>query len=334
MPAILRALTQNWKLKLLALTLAVLLWVVVSAEEVTSRWIDIPLQVRVTDPEYLLRQEGVPREVSVRFSGPRRELIDLRFRRPPLVLNILDVEDERQSVDLHARMVQLPSQLAVNVIDMQPSSIDLRFTRVETRVVPVRLRLSEPLPVGWVVVDSLALRPGRVRISGPEPQIGAIDSINTLPIALPVVDTAFSVVVPLDTTPVVGMRISARRVQLTGRLDRVLERTYANVPVSTGPGITLRPSMVDVRLRGPRSVLEGLTQGSIRVVVSIDSIPARIPPDGVAVPLRLEGVPPGVQGELTPASARLFPERMILDTVPVERQPPAADTLAVPAPDR
>ena len=41
----LRFLTDNWQLKLLALALAVLLWVVVSAEQVTSQWIPVPLRI-------------------------------------------------------------------------------------------------------------------------------------------------------------------------------------------------------------------------------------------------------------------------------------------------
>jgi YbbR domain-containing protein len=325
--SVLRAFTNNWKLKLLAFTLAILLWVVVSAEEVTSRWIDIPLQVRVTDPEYMLRMEAVPQEVSVRFAGPRRELIDLRFRRPPLVLNILDVADVRQSFELQARMVQLPTQLAVSVVDMQPSSVELNFTRVESRFFTVRVRLAEPLPPGWVLVDSLTVQPGRVRLTGPESRLAGIDSILTVPVVLPRADSAFALSVPLDTTMLQGLRLSARRVQLTGMVDQLVERTFPGMPISVGAGLSIQPATADVRLMGPRSILSALRPTDFRVVISIDSIPQRFPEGGLPVPLRVERLPAGIQAEVNPGATRMLPARTPLDTVAVPRLPAPADTV-------
>ncbi|HEX6069011.1 MAG TPA: hypothetical protein VFZ18_04290, partial [Longimicrobiaceae bacterium] len=73
----LRALTENWQLKLLALALAVLLWVVVSAEQVTSQWIPVPLQINETDPDFELVSTDIPTEVDVRFTGSGRDLVDV-----------------------------------------------------------------------------------------------------------------------------------------------------------------------------------------------------------------------------------------------------------------
>lgn len=328
MPSVLRAFTNNWKLKLLAFTLAILLWVVVSAEEVTSRWIDIPLQVRVTDPEHMLQPETVPREVSVRFSGPRRELIDLRFRRPPLVLNILDVNDVQQRFELQARMVQVPSQLSVTVVDMQPSAVDLQFTRVESRLFSVRVRLAEELPPGWVLVDSLTVQPGRIRVTGPETQLARIESLVTVPVTLPRADTSFTISAPIDTTDLRGVRLSATSVQLSGRADLLTEQTYSDVPISVGPGLSLLPSTVDVRLVGPRSVLQTVRPQDLRVVIALDSIPPRFPEGGLPVPLRVEQLPPGIQAEVIPGATRMTADRPVLDTVAVPGAPEPPDTAA------
>src|SRR5690606_39927477 len=133
-----RSLATNWKMKLLALALAVLLWVVVSAEQVTSNWIPVPLQVRVNDPEYRLIRASVPTEVEVRFSGPGRELWDLVVRRPPLVLSLNDIDSTAATFGLDADMVQLPSQFAVRPVDVRPGAVTLDFDRVDTRLAPVR----------------------------------------------------------------------------------------------------------------------------------------------------------------------------------------------------
>src|SRR5690606_20063102 len=199
-PALVRSLATNWKMKLLALALAVLLWVVVSAEQVTSNWIPVPLQVRVNDPEYRLIRASVPTEGGGRSSGPARELCARVGRRPPLVLSLHDIDSTAAPFGLDADMVQLPSQFAVRPVDVRPGAVTLDFGRVDTRLAPVRVRVANGLGAGWTLVDSLQVQPDRIRISGLEQRLRAVDAIPTRPIALQPGDSVFSRVVELDTT--------------------------------------------------------------------------------------------------------------------------------------
>ena len=311
----LSALTDNWKLKLLALTLAVLLWVVVSAEAVTSNWITLPVEVRATDPDYRLRPASVPSEVKVRFTGSGRDLLDVAVRRPPLILAVDRVEDTVAVLELEPGMVQVPNQLAVNAQDVQPSRVTLEFTRLESRTVPVRLRVGQGLGSEWTLVDTLRLQPSRVRISGPESRVESIESIATRPVDLAAEDSAFSLVVPLDTSGLSGVRLSASRVRVVGEVDRVGQRLVEDVPISLGPGVETRPRRVDLQLQGPRRTLRELDPQALRVFVAIDSIPARIPPEGTPVPLRVEHLPPGVRAQLEPGRVQLLPVRLPGDPV-------------------
>lgn len=329
MPAFVRTLTQNWKLKLLAFALAVLLWVVVSAEQVTSNWIPVPLQVRVNDPEYRLIRSSVPTEVEVRFSGPGRELWDLVVRRPPLVLSVADVEGTAQVIALDPDMVQVPTQLAVRPLDVRPGAVTLDFHRVDSRLVPVEMRVVEGPGPGYTLVDTLRVQPNRVRISGLEQDLRGIQSLRTLPISLEGVDSAFSRVIALDTAELRGVRLSTGRVRVTGQVDRLLDRSFMNTPVSVGEGIVIRPEEVSVRVRGPQSRLREIGPEDFRVVVAIDSIPVRIPAEGILVPLRVERLPAGMRAEVTPGAVRLLPGRMFLDSVPVPRGGAAEDTTGV-----
>jgi YbbR domain-containing protein len=328
-PAFVRSLTQNWKLKLLAFALAVLLWVVVSAEQVTSNWIPVPLQVRVSDPQYRLIVSSVPSEVEVRFSGPGRELWDLVVRRPPLVLSVADVDSTAQVIPLDPDMVQVPTQLAVRPLDVRPGAVTLDFHRVDSRLVPVSVRVAEGPGPGYTLVDSLQVRPSRVRISGLEQDLRGIESLRTLPISLEGVDSAFNRVVSLDTAEMDGVRFGATRVRIVGRVDRLLDRSFMNTPVSVGEGIVIRPEEVSVRVRGPQSRLRDVSPEDFRVVVAIDSIPMRIPAEGILVPLRVERLPAGMRAEVTPGAVRLLPGRMFLDSVAVPRNDAPEDTARV-----
>lgn len=131
MPPTLRSLTRNWKLKLAALALAVLLWVVVSAEQVTTQWLTVPVRLAVRDSAYVVAAGPAPREVEVRFSGPGRELWELALEQPVLVLSVGEVQREIESYLLEPGMVRLPAGIsAVTALDVRPVAARVRYRRV------------------------------------------------------------------------------------------------------------------------------------------------------------------------------------------------------------
>ena len=322
MVAFLRMITENWKLKALAFALAVLLWIVVTADQPTTGWFDVPLQVVVTDPNYRLEGVDLPEEVEVRFAGPGRELLDLALRRPSLRLTINDIEDEVEARALDPRMVQLAGQVGVSALDVRPATVQLQFTRIDSKEVPVQTRVSAALGEEWAIVDTLLTEPETVRVTGPVRQLEAIESVPTEPFSLTPADTVIDEVVPIDTAAVPGVQLSARQVRVTGRVDRVVQRTMPNVPVDVGPGIGILPQQVSVTLRGPASTVRAVAPELFRVVISIDQIPARVPPGGVLVPLRIDGLRPGIEAQLEPAQVRLFPQTNRPDTIAAPAQLP------------
>jgi YbbR domain-containing protein len=325
--SVFRQITENWKLKTLAFALAVLLWVVVSSEQVTSNWIGVPLEVQVTDPNFRIASTDLPNEVEVRFTGPARDLLDLALRRPPLRLSIAEVQGQVETRALDPRMVQLPGQVAVSAQEVRPGTVRLEFVRMDTRTLPVRVQLSNQIGAEWAIMDSIATDPPVVRVRGPSERIAALDEITTDTVELMPGDSIFNRVVPLDTSIVRGLELSAREVRVTARLDRVVQRTIEGVRVDVGAGVVIRPQEVDVVLRGPRSAVENVAPGFFRVVVSIGEIPSRIPADGVPVPLRIDGLRPDVLASVDPASVRLFPAGPQLDTLMTPAQNPIRDSL-------
>ena len=122
-----RLITQNWQLKLLAFALAVLLWVVVSGEQVQSHSFPVALDVRVSDPRFQVIQSSVPREVDVAFVGPGREFVDLALRPPTLVLDVGDVDSTEAVYTLSPSMVQVPGQL-----NLAPRAVEALTAHLET----------------------------------------------------------------------------------------------------------------------------------------------------------------------------------------------------------
>ena len=116
--------TAHWKLKLAALALAVLLWVVFSAEQVTTQWVNVPVEAVVRDPGYVLVGAPEPAVVRVRFRGPGRELWEVALRPPTLVLPVRDVGAARSFL-VEPSMVEVPERYRVVAADVRPAVVHL-----------------------------------------------------------------------------------------------------------------------------------------------------------------------------------------------------------------
>jgi YbbR domain-containing protein len=317
----LRFLIDNWQLKLLALALAVLLWVVVSAEQVTSQWIPVPLQIEENDPNFELMAGEIIEEVNVRFTGSGRDLMELAIRKPPLVLAINQVQSSSQEFRLEPAMVQVPSQLSVNAQEVRAPLIRLSFRQLASRSMRVRPTMEAEVAGGWMLVDTLRVQPSYVEIRGPANLVETVQQVRTVPFALPATDSVFTAAVAIDTSNLAGVDLSVSQVQVTGRVDRVVQRRLVDVEISVGAGVTVRPSVVDVVLSGPRSVVETIQPSAFRVVVAIPEIPEFIPLEGLSVPLRVEQLRSGVSGSVVPPAVRLLPATSAADTTAANEVP-------------
>lgn len=326
----LRALAENWKLKLAAFTLAVLLWVVVSAEQITSQWLPVQVELVSRDPDWVVVRGPIPAEVEVRFAGPGRELWELALDRPVLVLPITGVEEPNQVFVLDPRMVRVPGNLAVNALDVRPSTVRVFLERRVTREVPVRVRIGARSHERYTLTEGPHVTPATVRITGPAARVAEIESVPTEALDLTGTDSTFNRIVALEADSVPGVRVTTDRVRVSGRVDRLVERIFPRLPVSPVSGVEVSPAQVDVRVQGPASQVRALDPAVLRVVVPADSIPAAIPPGGVSVPLRVENLPAGLEARTAPPTARVVVPGLLPELTPEGPPVTFPDTLLMP----
>jgi len=303
----LRGLAQNWRLKLAALALAVLLWAVVSAEQPASQWIPVRVDAVVEDPDYVLAGGADPAEVLVQFRGPGRELWRLALERPTLELRIRDVGSAR-SFAVDPGMVTLRERLQVEARNVRPAVVRVPLQRLATRAVPVRVRIGERSLAHYVLSDTVRVGPSMVRLTGPEDELARIESVPTL--SFEIVpddnDSTFTRVVGLDTTGLGALSLAPRQVRVSGSVDRREERVIP-APVWVPQGTAATPGRVEVRVLGSRRALVGLTPTTIRATIPRDSLPALIPPGGADAAIVIEGLPPGTRATAVPARVRVTP---------------------------
>jgi hypothetical protein len=328
-----RTLTQNWQLKLAALTLAILLWVVVSAEQITTQWIPVPVRIAARDPEFVVTGGPVPEQVEVRFAGPGRELWELALDRPVLVLPLTDVEQESQVFVLDPRsMVRIPNGLSVTPLDVRPSSVRILTQRVVTREVPVRVRIARRSRERFVVLDTPRVTPATVRITGPADRVEALNAVVTEPLDLAGSDSSFRQTVRLDADSLDGLRAATQSVEVSARVDRLVERILPSVRVAPVDGAAVVPGRVDVRVQGPASQVRGVDPAALAVSVALDSLPDPLPAQGATAPVRIGGLPAGLTAQTVPVVVRVSPPDA--EPLPADTAPPPPAEAPLPEPSR
>ena len=174
----LRVLTEHWQLKLLALVLAVGLWLFIGSAE----RMEIALAVPV---------EYVGLEGALTLDGPRREMVDVQLQVTRWAAARLSAGSVRVRVDvsglregdnvvhLAPESVEAPS--GVRVTRVAPAWSTVRTVRAATRTVRVVPQV-QGRPAPDHVLGPVQVNPATVEIKGPRTTIEGRSAVETLPV--------------------------------------------------------------------------------------------------------------------------------------------------------
>ncbi len=203
-------------LKVIAVLIAVLLWVIVSARQPTRGYVRVVVEPELDSSLALLEQ---PPELRALVSGRAVDIVKLRTP-PPVVHRILDGDvPDTLELDIAASDVRLPPELAgqVQVLDVNPRSVILRFgTRASARVAVVSDgRILVANAQGARAADSVHFEPATVRITGPRRLIRQMRSVHPHSLTIAQDDT-LPHVADLDTTGL-GVHVTPAQVKVVLR---------------------------------------------------------------------------------------------------------------------
>jgi YbbR domain-containing protein len=207
------ALTERLAYKASALFFAVVLWLVVSAEEPSEEVVPVRLEASFDSARMLTSPRPVIRAL---VAGRARELIKL-YNTPPTVRRMItDDAPDSVAVDLKPADVYIPPDVDAIVRDVQPRSLVLVFDVTSTRRVPVASAVtvrvdagarSNPMRLTRLVPDS-------VTITGPRRIVDTVASVSTVGQTVTVRDSG-DFLIPLDVKRLAaGVRVRPTEVRL------------------------------------------------------------------------------------------------------------------------
>jgi YbbR domain-containing protein len=288
-----RIFLDNYPLKLLSLAIAIALFSLVHSDQDAQRsmYVDVVALLPPRKSEKVL-VSTLPAQVKVTLRGSRSRIAALQHDDfAPLQMDLRDAARKVYTFDQSA----LDVSGAVQVVSIEPASVELVWRARAEHKLPVRLKLHGVPEAGYMVKKPALISPASVSVSGPSDELATLTEVSTEEIAV-------------DGMP---EGVQERRVQLqllTGHLTYVdlnsvavhleivpeqAERTLHRLDVAVlGAGeAVLRPNEVTVTLQGPSRALNELEPEQIVPYVELPNTPATA---GVEVlEVKLRGVPDG-----------------------------------------
>ena len=279
--------------------LAAILWAATAAQEPATQL--VPVRLEVTPPEGRAIASALP-QVQALYAGRARELIKLYAQVPVIHKQLPDtVSGSQYTLELSLADLLLTQDANVTAQAIEPRIIDVRLDEVFSRTVPVIPRVSVRPDSGYEQFGALGVVPGSVTVRGPREPVQAVTELSTAPLDLLSVTEPVTRTVPLDTTGLGILRVSATEVEISVDVGAVSDRVIQGVPVvirsARGGAWISDPPAVMVAVRGRASRIDALDRDSIQVVAEISGVQRR-------VVVRLEVIPPaGMAAVATPDSA-------------------------------
>jgi YbbR domain-containing protein len=203
-------------LKIAAVVLAALIWLVVSGEQVVERGFRIPLEFSNL-PAQLELATDAPTVVVVRVRGSSGALGRLTTGELVAILDLRQARAGQRLFHLSSSDVRAP--FGVEVVHVAPSSLAITFEPSATKQVPVS-PVVEGEPAAGFEVRQVTSDPAIVVVSGPTTAVRATSEAITEPVSVAGASSTVTEVVNVGVAdPVVHLR-SAEAVRVTVTIAR------------------------------------------------------------------------------------------------------------------
>ena len=259
-------------LKVLAITLATVLWFTVAGEHVVERSLRVPLAVRNLSPALEIVGD-LPDTVDVRIRGSAAQLSRLD---PGDVVAMLDLTTARTGARLfHLRTDEVRAPYGIDVAQVMPPSISLSLEKSLRRSVPI-VPATDGDPAPGFVVGRISAEPSTVEVVGPESHVREVAAATTEPVEIDGKNERVRDVVTVgvgdSSVRLVEQPLSATVV--IEILPAPIERDLAGVPVryrnlAAGLEARITPAVVRVGIRGQREVIGRIRPDTIEAFVDL-----------------------------------------------------------------
>jgi hypothetical protein len=190
---------ENWKLKLLSVALATMLWFVVYLIGETKKEISVPVSIVNLSRNYVIMKTDNAK-VAIALNGRVSVLKDIKESDVKVLLSMSNIQEGENVFNISKSNVQIPR--GVQIGDIRPSSIKIDIDKIVEKKVKTVVKLDKRW-IGEYEVKSWS--PDYVMVEGPKRIWEKKLFIETFPVNDELKQAEETVIVSLDTE---GVQVS------------------------------------------------------------------------------------------------------------------------------
>jgi len=299
--------SKHWVLKLLSLVIGACLWYFVVGQDQMDLTVTIPLELRNL-PSNLVIANQYKKDIEVAIRGPRRLIQEMRQQNISRPVDLSKAEPGALVIKNDGESIPFPQGIAVQ--RLQPANITLlvdNLAKKDFAIVPV----TKGKPAAGFTVESLAISPPRITITGPQTVLDQETALKTASINLEEMDSSGTFQVHLNLSDpllkLLGETVVEAKITLK---ETMLKKTVRSIPINirnSGQSHKIVPAMVTVEAEIPEQIIQMTPELAMlfRAVVNVTNdadtgeLPVQV--NGVNLP----GHAPIVIFNVTPDKVRL-----------------------------
>ncbi len=269
--------TTNIGKKILAITLAIILWIIANFEQDIEKNIEIDIQYNDLSPDLIIKS-APPESLNLRIRGSRTKLSILKTENYSYPISLNKVASGVSKFNIRTEQIRIPG---VNIIGLSPSEIKLEIDHLITKKVKINPKIGLP-DIGFNVVGTPKVQPSSVKISGPKSILSELQFINTDEVKIEGEQTNFTIEVPLKTnSPLLKILSDDEVVKITINIqETIIEKEFKKlginiIDIENMNYKILGKQSVDLLFEGPYSKIKELSSEDIKVTASAKGITSK-----------------------------------------------------------
>jgi YbbR domain-containing protein len=263
-------------LKIVALMLAIFLWVNVAERREVVLTVDLPLRYTNMPADMTFASE-VPRDAKVEIRG-RSKFLRWKLKDVYFAIDLSPAETGIVTHIISPSEIRLPPDKNVEVLEiLEPKGIRVELDKLVTRKLPPRPRLKGDLPEGRVMIGKPRAEPAEIVISGAEKIISDLDSVPTFAVDRGDLGKDGRADTKVDLSGLLNVESDVEELAITARVESIKDLGIPSVPIVApsrrGMRVQFTPDSLDVVISGAESRVDSLDPADLKLVVDVTGLP-------------------------------------------------------------
>jgi YbbR domain-containing protein len=271
MSQLLRFLTHDVSLKIVALFIAGFFWVIAVLDRTYDVRVVVPIAAAKSDAKQVISDIDVKNTV-VTLEGKGRDLLGVKSRQLAFQVEIPDGKVGTRQIQLSPAALKLPPDVRVRALD--PDNVELKLTAATSRMVQVQVP-TKGQPASGVAL-SVNEPPAQVKLSGTEEDLKVASAVTTETLDLATVTAPghrrLKVVPPEDGR----YSVAPESIDVVIGLEKEGARIFLGLPVTAVGAdpqrVEIDPTEAQIAVAGPASRIASLKQSDITAQVRVSGL--------------------------------------------------------------